>query len=265
MYAFDYIRPASLPDALKALGAGEEARALAGGQTLIPTIKQRLAMPSSLVDLSGVAELKGIRRDGNAIVIGAMTTHAEVAANADVKAAIPALALLAGNIGDPAVRSVGTIGGSVANNDPAADYPAAVLGLGAVIVTTTREIPADNFFVGLFTTALKPGELIKAVRFPVPMKAGYSKFEQRASRYALVGVFVAQTAAGVRVAVTGSGASGVFRAAGLEAVLAKGFTVDALKGASVPATGLLGDLHGSAEYRASIIPVIAERAVTAAK
>ena len=264
MYAFDYVRPASLADALKAIGSGEEARPLAGGQTLIPTLKQRLAMPASLVDLAGIAELKGVRRDGNALVIGAMTTHAEVAANADVKAAIPALAHLAGHIGDPAVRSAGTIGGSIANNDPAADYPAAVLGLGAVIVTTSREIPADNYFAGLFTTVLKPGELIKAVRFPVPMKAGYSKFEQRASRYALVGVFVAQSAAGVRVAVTGSGATGVFRAANLEAMLSKAFTVDALKGASVSATGLMGDLHGSAEYRASVIPVIAERAVARA-
>ena len=207
MYAFDYVRPATLADALKAVGSGEEARPLAGGQTLIPTMKQRLAMPASLVDLAGIAELKGIRRDGNAIIIGAMTTHAEVAANADVKAAIPALAHLAGHIGDPAVRSAGTIGGSVANNDPAADYPAAVLALGATIVTTTREIPADSFFAGLFKTALKPGELITAVKFKVPMKAGYSKFEQRASRYALVGVFAAQTSEGVRVAVTGSGAA----------------------------------------------------------
>ena len=265
MYAFEYVRPASLADALKAIGGGEDARPLAGGQTLIPTIKQRLAMPSLLVDLAGIAELKGVRRDGNSVTIGAMTTHAEVAANADVKAAIPSLAALAGGIGDPAVRSSGTIGGSVANNDPAADYPAAVLGLGAVIITTQREIPADQYFAGLFTTALKPGELIKAIRFPVPVKAGYSKFEQRASRYALVGVFVAQTATGPRVAVTGSGATGVFRAASLEAALAKGFTVDALKGASVPATGLLADIHGSADYRASIIPVIAERAVAAAK
>jgi aerobic carbon-monoxide dehydrogenase medium subunit len=194
-----------------------------------------------------------------------MTTHADVAANADVKSAIPALAALAGGIGDPAVRSVGTIGGSVANNDPAADYPAAVLGLGAVIVTTQREIPADQFFTGLFSTALRGGEIIKAIRFPVPQKAGYSKFEQRASRYALVGVFAAQTAAGVRVAVTGSGANGVFRASGLEAALGKGFAVDSLKGASVPASGLLSDLHGSADYRASVIPVIAERAVAAAK
>jgi len=265
MYAFDYVRPASLADALKAIGSGEEARPLAGGQTLIPTIKQRLAMPASLVDLAGIAELKGIKREGNAITIGATTTHAEVAGNADVRAAIPALAMLAGGIGDPAVRNLGTIGGSVANNDPAADYPAAVLGLGAVIVTTQREIPADGFFTGLFTTSLKPGELIKAVRFPVPTKAGYAKFEQRASRYALVGVFAAQTASGVRVVVTGSGANGVFRASSLEAMLAKAFTVAALKGGTVPATGLLSDMHGSAEYRASVIPVIAERAVAAAK
>ncbi len=265
MYAFDYVRPASLADAVKVLGSSEENRVLAGGQTLIPTMKQRLAMPAMLIDLAGVAELKGIRRDGNAIVIGAMTTHAEVAASADVRGAIPALAMLAGSIGDPHVRHAGTIGGSVANNDPAADYPAAVLGLGATIVTTEREIPADSFFAGLFKTTLKPGELIKAVRFPIPTKAGYSKFEQRASRYALIGVFAAQTVGGVRVAVTGSGASGVFRAASLETALGKGFSVDALKGATVPATGLLSDIHGGAEYRASVIPVIAERAVAAAR
>lgn len=265
MYAFDYLRPASLADAVKALGASEENRVLAGGQTLIPTMKQRLAMPAMLIDLAGVAELKGVARDANSVTIGAMMTHAAVAANADVRAAIPALAALAGGIGDPHVRHAGTIGGSVANNDPAADYPAAVLGLGATIITTTREIPADSYFTGLFRTALQPGELIKAIRFPIPQKAGYSKFEQRASRYALIGVFVAQTASGVRVAVTGSGATGVFRAAGLEAMLAKGFTVDALKGATVAATGLLSDIHGGAEYRASVIPVIAERAVAAAK
>ena len=264
MYAFDYVRPASLADAVKALGASEENRPLAGGQTLIPTMKQRLAMPASLIDLAGVAELRGIRRDGNAVVIGAMTTHADVAANADVRAVIPALAALAGGIGDPHVRNSGTIGGSIANNDPAADYPAAVLALGATIITTTREIPADSYFAGLFRTALQPGELIKAVKFPAAMKAGYSKFEQRASRYALIGVFVAQSAAGVRVAVTGSGATGVFRAPALEAALAKAFTVDALKGVSVPATGLLSDIHGSAEYRASVIPVITERAVAKA-
>ena len=264
MYAFDYHRPATLADAAKLLSASEENRPLAGGQTLIPTMKQRLAMPAALVDLSGIAELKGVRKDGNTIVIGAMTRHSDVARNPDVIAAIPALAKLAGGIGDPAVRHAGTIGGSLANNDPAADYPAAALGLGATIVTNIREIPADQFFTGLFKTALKPSEIITAVRFPVPVKAGYAKFEQRASRYALVGVFAAQTAAGPRVAVTGSGAGGVFRAAALEAALAKGFAAASLKGATVSAAGLLSDIHGSADYRAAVIPAIAERAVAAA-
>ena len=264
MYAFDYVRPASLADALKAIGTGDDVRPLAGGQTLIPTIKQRLAMPSSLVDLSGIAELKGIKRDASTLTIGAMTTHFEVSQSKDVWDSIPALGHLAAHIGDPAVRSAGTIGGSIANNDPAADYPAAVLALNATIVTNEREIPADSYFAGLFSTTLKPGEIIKAVRFPIPAKAGYSKFEQRASRYALVGVFVAQGSGGVRVAVTGSGGNGVFRAPSLEAALAKGLSVDALKGASVPATGLMSDLHGSADYRASVIPVIAERAVARA-
>jgi aerobic carbon-monoxide dehydrogenase medium subunit len=265
MYSFDYVRPTSLADAVKSLAASEENRALAGGQTLIPTLKQRLAMPAALVDLSGVAELKGIKRDGNTVRIGAMTTHTEVAASSEVKGAIPALVTLAASIGDPHVRNVGTIGGSLANNDPAADYPAGALGLGATIVTNLREIPADGFFKGLFKTDLKPGEVIVAVKFPVPQKAGYAKFEQRASRYALVGVLAAQTAGGVRVAVTGSGAGGVFRASSLEAALAKSFSANALKGASVPATGLLSDIHGSSAYRAALIPVIAERAVAAAK
>ena len=265
MYAFDYVRPASLADAVKALSSSEESRPLAGGHTLIPTLKQRLAMPATLVDLGGIAELKGIRREGNAIVIGAMTTHAEVARSADVKTLIPALALLAGWIGDPHVRNAGTIGGSLANNDPAADYPAGLLGLNGTVITSQREIPADKYFQGLFKTALQAGEVIKAVRFPIPQKAGYGKMEQRASRYALVGVMVAQTSDGIRVAVTGSGASGVFRAASLEQALSKAFTADALKGVTVPATGLLSDLHGSAEYRAALIPVIAERAVASAK
>jgi aerobic carbon-monoxide dehydrogenase medium subunit len=265
MYAFNYVRPTSIADAIKALGSGEENRVMSGGQTLIPTLKQRLVMPGTVVDLSGIAELKGVRRDGNSIVIGAMTTHHDVAHNADVRAAIPALASLAGGIGDPQVRHAGTIGGSVANNDPAADYPAAVLGLGATIVTNKREIAADSFFTGMFTTALAPGEIIVALKFPAPQRAGYSKFEQRASRYALVGVFAAQTAGGVRVAVTGSGAGGVFRATTLERALATAFSADALKGATVPATGLMSDMHGSADYRASIIPVVAERAVAGAK
>jgi aerobic carbon-monoxide dehydrogenase medium subunit len=260
MQTFAYLRPTSVAEATAAL-ATEDARALSGGQTLIPVMKQRLAMASSVVDLSGIPGLKGIKRDGNTLIIGAMTTHAEVAASADVKSAIPALAHLAGGIGDPQVRHRGTIGGSIANNDPAADYPAAVLGLGATIVTNKREIVADAWFKGLFATALEPGELVVAVKFPVPKKAGYSRFEQRASRYCLVGVMVVDTGNGVRVAVTGSGATGAFRAASLEAALAGGLNAAALQGAAVPSSGLMSDMHGSAEYRAALIPVVTERAI----
>jgi aerobic carbon-monoxide dehydrogenase medium subunit len=260
MQTFAYVRPTSVGDAAAAL-AHEDARALAGGQTLIPVMKQRLAMTASVVDLTGIPGLKGIKRDGNTLIIGAMTTHAEVAASAEVKGAIPALAHLAGGIGDPQVRHVGTIGGSIANNDPAADYPAAVLGLGATVVTNKREIGADSWFKGLFATALEPGELVVAVRFPVPKKAGYSRFEQRASRYCLVGVMVVDTGAGVRVAVTGSGANGAFRAASLETALAGGLSAAALQGAAVPSTGLMSDMHGSADYRAALIPVVTERAI----
>jgi carbon-monoxide dehydrogenase medium subunit len=264
MYQFNYVRAASLADAAKALGASDEARLVAGGQTLLPTIKQRLAQPSALIDLAGIAELKGIRKEGNTIIIGAMTTHATVAANADVKSSIPALAKLAGGIGDPAVRHAGTIGGSLANNDPAADYPAGALGLGATIVTNKREIAADNFFTGLFSTALDAGEIITAVKFPIPEKAGYAKFEQRASRYALVGVLAAKTATGVRVAVTGAGSNGVFRSKEIEAAIGSNFSADAAKAAKVPASGMLSDLHGSAEYRAALVSVMASRAVAAA-
>ncbi|MCB1546291.1 MAG: FAD binding domain-containing protein [Hyphomicrobiaceae bacterium] len=263
MYGFSYQRPRSIADAVAAL-ASEEARPLAGGQTLIPTLKQRLARHETLVDLSGLAELKGVHTDGKAVGIGAMTTHAAVAASAEVRAAIPALAALAEAIGDPQVRNAGTIGGSLANNDPAADYPAAVLALGATIVTNKRNIAADDYFTGLFSTALEPGELITAVGFPVPRRAGYAKMAQRASRYALVGVFVAETTAGVRVAVTGAGGSGVYRSKELEAALASNFAAAALSGVTVPAGDLLSDLHASAEYRAALIPVIAERALVAA-
>jgi carbon-monoxide dehydrogenase medium subunit len=273
MYSFNYVRASSLADAAKALGSGEEARALAGGQTILPTIKQRLAQPSTLVDLAGIAELKGIGfvRNGN-LRIGAMTTHAEVAANADVRSAIPALAKLAGGIGDPAVRHVGTIGGSVANNDPAADYPAGVLGLGAIITTSKRNIPAHQFFTGLFSTALEPGELITHIEFPTAStvsgdkleKAGYAKFEQRASRYALVGAFVAKTSGGVRVAITGAGANGVFRAAEIEKALAANWSADAAKAVKLAPAGMLSDLHGSAEYRAALCSVMASRAVAGA-
>ena len=261
MYSFDYVRPGTISEAVAALGTSTESRYLAGGQTMVPTLKQRLARPGKLVDLSGLRELKGVERSGNAIGIGAMATHAEVAASAAVKQAIPALAKVAGGIGDPMVRNRGTIGGSLANNDPAADYPAAVLGLGATIVTNKRQIRADDFFKGLFTTALEPGEMITGIGFPIPEKAVYVKFEQRASRYALVGVFVAKTAAGVRVAVTGAGDSGVFRVPEFEAALAASFTPGALAGKAVSAANLMSDIHGSAEYRANLVGVLTERAV----
>ena len=265
MYSFDYSRPGTVADAAAALAQSPQARCLAGGHTLLPTIKQRLTSPSLLVDLGGLAELKGISRQGTVVGIGALTTHAEVASNAIVRSAIPALADLAAEIGDPQVRNRGTIGGSLANNDPAADYPAAVLALGATVVTSKRQIPADQFFQGLFSTALEHDEIITRVDFPVPLKAGYAKYEQRASRYAFVGVFVAQTPAGVRLAVTGSGANGVFRVPEMEKWLAANFSPGALKGITVDPGGLVSDLHGSAEYRAAMIPVIAERAVAAAR
>jgi aerobic carbon-monoxide dehydrogenase medium subunit len=264
MQTFNYVRPNSVADAVAALGTGDEVRLLAGGHTMIPTLKQRLAMPTHVVDISGIAALKGIKRDGNAVVIGAMTTHHEVATSAEIKAAIPALAKLAGGIGDPQVRHLGTIGGSVANNDPAADYPAAVLGLNATIITNKREIAADSWFKGLFRTDLGTGEMIIAVRFPIPKKAGYERYEQRASRYCLVAVMVVDTGAGVRVAVTGCGADGVFRATGLEKALAANFSVAGLQGVTVPAAGLMSDMHGNADYRAALIPVMVERAVAQA-
>lgn len=261
MYSFDYVRPATVPDAVNAIGSSMEARYLAGGQTMVPTLKQRLARPGKLVDLSALRELKGVERSGNAIGIGAMTTHAEVASNAVVREAIPALAKLAGGIGDPMVRHRGTIGGSIANNDPAADYPAGILGLGATIVTNKRQIRADDFFKGLFTTTLDTGEMITGIGFPIPEKASYQKFEQRASRYALVGVFVAKTLGGVRVAVTGAGDGGVFRVPEFEAALTASFAPGAIAGKSVSAANLMSDIHGSAEYRANLISVLTERAV----
>ncbi|HET8747789.1 MAG TPA: xanthine dehydrogenase family protein subunit M [Ramlibacter sp.] len=259
MYAFTFERPASLADAQRAAQAGG-AKVLAGGQTLLASMKLRLANPELLVDLGGIAELAGIRREGNDIVIGAMTRHADVAASSEVQSAIPALAELAGTIGDRQVRALGTLGGSVANNDPAADYPAAVLGLNATVQTAQRSIAADDFFQGLFTTALQEGELITAVRFPIPKKAAYVKFRQPASRFALLGVFVAQTDGGVRVAVTGGG-SGVFRHQGLEQALAKNFTQAAAAAVKIDASELSSDLHGSAEYRANLVSVLTQRAV----
>ena len=262
MYAFNYQKPASVADAVKAMAG--DAKALAGGMTLIPTMKQRLAQTGTLVDLGGLSELRGIHVSKDSIGIGALTTHADVAASAEVRRAIPALAALAGGIADPAVRNRGTIGGSIANNDPAADYPAGVLALGATIVTNKRQIPADQFFTGLFSTALEPGELITAIGFPIPQKAGYSKFEQRASRYALVGVFVAQMASGVRVAVTGAGSGGVYRSAELEKALAGSFTADAAKAVALGPKGMLADIHAAADYRAALVSIVASRAVTAA-
>ena len=261
MYAFTFERPAAQADAVKLAKAG--GKPLAGGQTLLASMKLRLASPEQLVDLGAVKELAGIRKDGNSLVIGAMTRHADVAESQDAQAAIPALAALAGGIGDKQVRAMGTIGGSLANNDPAADYPAAALALGATIVTTEREIPADDYFQGLFATALEEGELITAVRFPIPQRAAYMKFRQPASLFALIGVFVAQTDGGVRVAVTGGG-NGVFRHAALEQALGKSFTPEAAAGVSTDAGELNGDLHGSAEYRAHLVGVMAQRAVAKA-
>ncbi len=261
MYAFTLEQPKTLADAKRIAGAGTQP--LAGGQTLIASLKQRLAQPGALVDLGGVAELRGIRRDGNHLVIGAMTRHEEVANSADVKSSIPALAALAGQIGDRQVRAMGTIGGSLANNDPAACYPSAALALGATIVTDKREIKADDYFRGMYTTALDSGELITAIRFPIPKKAAYAKFRQPASRFALVGVFVALTDGGARVAVTGAG-NGVFRHAGLEAALTKGFTPEAVQGVAIDAGSLNSDLHASAAYRAQLIRVQTQRAVAMA-
>lgn len=264
MYPFNYHRASSVAEAARLLSGADDAKFVAGGQTLLPTMKQRLASPSDLVDLGGIKELKGIAVSGGAVTIAAMTTHAEVAASADVKKAIPALATLAAGIGDPHVRALGTIGGSVANNDPAADYPAACLGLGATIKTSKREIAADDFFQGMFTTALEDDEIIVSISFPVPEKAGYAKFKNPASRYAMAGVFVAKNKSGVRVAVTGAGADGVFRASDMEAALGGNFNADALSAVSVSPDGMSSDIHASAEYRAHLVGVMAKRAVAAA-
>ena len=263
MYQFNYHKPASLADAAAALAKNPDAKALGGGQSLIASMKLRLSQPSDLVDLSGVAELRGIKVDANAVTIGAMTRHAEVAASAEVKKAIPALAALAAGIGDRMVRNMGTIGGSLANNDPAADYPAAVLGLNATVNTNKRKIAADDFFKGMYETALQPGELITSVSFPIPKKAAYVKFKNPASRYALVGVLVADTGNGVRVAVTGAGPS-VFRVPDMEKALAAKFAPESVAGVKVKADGLNADLHASAEYRAHLVTVMAKRAAAAA-
>jgi carbon-monoxide dehydrogenase medium subunit len=261
MYAFTFERPADVQAASQLAANG--AKVLAGGQTLLASMKLRLSSPETLVDLGGIASLAGIRREGNAVVIGAMTRHADVAASSEVQQAIPALADLAAHIGDRQVRAMGTLGGSVANNDPAACYPSAVLALGATVHTNQRKIAADDFFLGMFATALKEDELITAISFPIPKKAAYMKFKQPASRFALVGVFVAQGDSGVRVAVTGA-SNGVFRHAGLEDALNKSFTPQAAAAVKIDATDLNSDIHASAAYRANLIGVQAQRAVAKA-
>jgi carbon-monoxide dehydrogenase medium subunit len=260
MYEFTYHKPTSLDEVANLLGANEEAKIVAGGMTLIPTLKLRLAKPSDLVDLAAITSLRGITDAGDAIVIGAMTRHAEVERSPVVKQGIPALAALAHMIGDPAVRNRGTIGGSISNNDPAADYPAALVALGATVHTTKRQIAADNFFTGMFETALEPGEIVTSVRFPKPQAACYQKFKNPASRYAIVGVFVARAGAGVRVGVTGAGPV-VFRVPEMEAALARSFTPEAIKDITIPQDGLNSDIHASAEYRAHLVGVMARRAV----
>jgi carbon-monoxide dehydrogenase medium subunit len=260
MKDFDYHRPGTLAELETVFAAQPEARALAGGMTLLPSLKLRLAEPPALVDLAGIAALRGIRSDPDAVTIGAMTRHAEIERSAEVRRGLPALAELAGGIGDPQVRHRGTLGGSIANHDPAADYPAALLALGATVATTRRTIAAADFFTGMFETALQPGELVTAVRFPHASLAAYEKFRSPASRYALVGVFVAKTVGGVCVAVTGA-APCVFRAAAIEAALAERFAPESLDGLRHPADDLNSDLHADAAYRAHLITVLARRAV----
>ena len=263
MYEFKYQRPTSLDEALKAFAAAEDGKYLAGGMTLIATMKQRLAQPSDLIDIGAIADLAGVRRDGDNLVIGATTRHGEVASSGEVRSAIPALAALADGIGDPQVRNRGTLGGSIANADPAADYPAAVVALGATVHTNTRSIAGDDFFTGLFETRLEEEEIITAVSFPVPDKAAYVKFPNPASRYAVVGVMVASGSDRVRVAVTGAG-SCVFRVAAMEEALAEEFMPRAVEDIRIPEDELNADIHASAEYRAHLVTVMAKRAVAAA-
>ncbi|KPQ12368.1 MAG: carbon-monoxide dehydrogenase medium subunit [Saliniramus fredricksonii] len=264
MHAFEYHRPSNVRQAAALLQKNEDAKIVAGGHTLLPTMKQRLAAPSALVDLGAMGELRGIEKKGRAVVIGAMSTHAEVATSAVVAEAIPGLAKLAEGIGDPAVRHRGTIGGSIANNDPAADYPAACIGLGATIITNKRKIPAEEFFTGMFDTALDEGEIITKVSFPIPAKAAYAKFRNPASRYALAGVFVSKRGSDIRVAVTGAGSDGVFRWSEAEEALAKRFAPKSLDGMSASASDMNTDIHADAEYRAHLVGVMARRAVAAA-
>jgi carbon-monoxide dehydrogenase medium subunit len=263
MYAFEYHRPTTVAEAVSLLKGTTDGKLLAGGHTLIPTLKQRLASPSDIIDLGAIKELKGVRQEGDRLIIGALTTYSEVVESETARSTIPALAQLASHIGDSQVRNRGTIGGSIANNDPASDYPAAVVGLNATVRTNQREIAADDFFRGMFETALGDDEVIIAVSFPKPAKAGYMKFPNPASRYAIVGVMVAQTGGGVRVAVTGAGPC-VFRLPDFERALAGNFSADAIKDLSVRQDGLNSDIHASAEYRAHLVKVMAKRAIAAA-
>lgn len=260
MYEFEYHRPRTLSEAIDALKQAEDGKVLAGGQTLIPTLKQRFAQPSDLIDLAGIDEIKGIRREGDALIVGAMTTHAEVATSKEVRDTIPGLAALADRIGDPQVRNCGTIGGSVANADPAADYPSAVVGLGAIVNTADRVIAADEFFAGMFETALEEHEVVVSIAFPIPERSAYEKFPSPASRYAIAGAFVCRTGGRVRVAITGAGPS-VFRVPEMETVLENHFSPDALQGIEIGSDRLNSDIHASAEYRAHLVTVMTRRAV----
>ncbi len=264
MYSTNYHRASSVDEAVRLLGATPDGKYVSGGMTLIPAMKTRLAAPSDLVDLRHVPEIRGITINGNMVTIGAGVTHAEVATHSGLAAVCPAICKLASHIGDPHVRHMGTIGGSVANNDPSADYPAALLAIEATIVTNLREIPAEAFFTGLFETALDVGEMITAVTFTAPASCGYAKFPNPASRYAMTGVFVAKDGGGVRAAVTGAGGDGVFRSPEIEAALTSNFHPSALEGVTVPSANLIADIHGSAEYRANLVVVMAKRAVAAA-
>ena len=264
MYEFKFHRPTTVRQAAGLLARQEEAKLLAGGHTLIPTMKLRLAGPKHIIDMSQIEDISGIEMKGRSLAIGALTTHFEVSTSPVVTENIPALAELASLIGDPAVRHRGTIGGSVANNDPNADYPAAVLGLGATVITNKRRIAADDFFKGLFETALEPDEIIVRFQFPKVNKAAYVKFPNPASRFALVGVFVSKRGSDIRVAVTGAGSNGVFRVTSFEEALKKRFGAKSLDGMTIPADGMSSDIHGSAEYRAHLVGVLARRAVAAA-
>src|SRR5215472_4020324 len=261
MYSTTYHRPSSVDEAAGLFAKGKEAKYLAGGQTLLPVMKQRLAAPSDVIDLANIKDMVGVQPSNNGIEIKGATTHYDVAQSDAVKKAIPGLAYLASVIGDPAVRYKGTIGGSLANNDPAADYPAAVLALNATIKTDRRSIKGDDFFQGMFTTALEQGELITSVEFPMLEKGAYEKFRNPASRYAIVGVYVAKTAGGVRVAVTGAGQNGVFRHTAMEQALSANFSPNAVANITTPPDGLNSDIHASAEYRAHLVGVMAKRAV----